>query len=71
MTGYMIAISGCYVCGGMFSYNVDLVPSYTDEAGVNRPICERCIAAINVEREKLGNPPFEILPGAYGPGEVG
>ena len=68
MTGYMIAVSGCYVCGGMFSYNVDLVPSFPDERGINQPICAKCIKTINEERAKKGNPPFTILPGAYEPG---
>ena len=70
MTGYMIAVSGCYVCGGIFQYNPDLVPSFPDNAGVNQPICAKCMLAINTERVKMGNAPFTILPGAYEPGSV-
>jgi hypothetical protein len=71
MPGYMIAMGGCYICGLFFEFNVDLVPSVPDSQGILQPICEECIKELNIERKKMGNPPFEILPGAYEPGEVG
>ena len=78
--GYMVAMSKCFGCGRMMSYNPDLVPSvrvsWTDEGpvadpnGVAEPICQACVDRANPRRVAGGLDPIEVLPGAYGPEEV-
>ena len=66
MTGYEIASGPCFVCGRIFTFNVELVPSYE-----NRPICEQCITHANEIREKAGAKLWPVDPRAYEPREVG
>jgi hypothetical protein len=67
---YMSAISPCFGCGQVFSYNPELVPSIRDEKGVRQPVCRDCIDRANPKRIANGLEPIVPLPGAYEPQEV-
>jgi hypothetical protein len=60
----------CWICGRLFQFHPDLVPSFRDEQGVRRPICALCMAHGNALREQEGLPPHPIRKGAYEPGPL-
>lgn len=72
---WMTVYGPCCLCGGLFHFNADQVPSIRgayregkfkpDPAGTKEPVCESCMALINAERAKHGLEPFPILPDAY------
>ena len=66
MSGYEIAIAPCLVCGHMFAFNPDKVPSHRVD-GKREPICSVCMETGNAERVRLGKPPHPIHPDAYFP----
>jgi hypothetical protein len=66
---WMVAISPCWSCGQVFSYNPDLVPSIPID-GVRQPICGKCVERANPRRIENGLEPIEVLPGAYEEQEV-
>lgn len=80
MSGGFIAAGRCFLCGRLFSFAPDLVPSVfvdretlippdvggTDFADAVRvPLCEDCVEIVNAERARVGNAPIVVLPGAY------
>lgn len=74
---FMFCSGHCLTCGGLFSFNPDLVPSVRvnaqgqpDPNGTREPICQNCMRLANEQREQRGLPPFPVLPGAYEPQEV-
>lgn len=76
---YMIAVSACFRCRKMFSYNPELVLNVTitsedtsDESmwGTG-PLCEPCVKDINEFRVTvLHLPPWEYHPNSYKSMEV-
>lgn len=62
--GAYFAMSPCFGCKAIFSYNPDLVPSVVVK-GRREPICADCVKAANPLREKNGLEPIVVLPGAY------
>jgi hypothetical protein len=62
--GDVFALSACYGCGGLFTYNPLLVPSLVVKR-TREPICRSCVEQANPERVARGLAPMEILPGAY------
>lgn len=56
----IIALGPCVICGTLFSFNPDRVPSYQ-----GMPICRTCVEAANVERVALGQTPIVIFPDSY------
>jgi hypothetical protein len=62
--GYVIALSPCYGCGQLFTYNPVRVPSVIVR-GSREPICERCLEAANPQRIARGLEPMVLFPGAY------
>ncbi len=56
----MFLTATCFGCGRLFTCNPNTVPSYE-----NQPICESCIARVNVEREKNGLPLWPVPDDAY------
>lgn len=67
--GYMVVIGNCYVCGELFGFNPDRVPSMRVQ-GVREPICRSCIGRINEARKRAGADPVVVDPEAYEPEEV-
>lgn len=67
--GYMFAMSGCFGCGRLFSFNPELVPSVMVK-GRREPICQECVDRANPVRIKNGLEPISVLPGAYDSQEV-
>lgn len=66
--GYAFAISHCFGCGGLFSYNPVRVPSIRDPATGNRePICQQCLERVNPIRIANGLQPIIPSPDAYEP----
>jgi len=61
---YMFCLGPCIVCGRMFSFNPELVPSVVVH-GQREPVCKTCIKRANPLREKNGLAPIHVLPGAY------
>ena len=60
------AISPCFGCGRVFTYNPDKVPSIPHpETGDKWPVCQACVDRANPERKKNGLPLIVPLPGAY------
>ena len=64
--GYEIAMGPCVVCGNLFAFNAERVPSI-EVQGAKRPICQSCVDEANPIREENGLPPIVPLPGAYEP----
>ncbi len=62
---YYYAVSECFGCGGLFSYNPHLVPSHRDAVGEKQPVCRHCVELVNPTRIKNGLEPIQVLPGAY------
>jgi heterodisulfide reductase subunit C len=77
---WMICTGSCVICGDIFDFNPDTVPSVRvtekdgelvpDPAGPRCPICRRCVEAGNRERELRGMEPIVVPEGAYGAQEV-
>ena len=65
--GYAFMVAGCYVCGGLFSFNPMKVPSIRDGNGVRQAVCRQCVEAANEIRKGKGFEPFPIADGAYEP----
>jgi hypothetical protein len=70
------ATGPCCLCGDVFSFNPELVPSIpVDEdgritpEGVKRPICAECVGLINGLRTEFAQPLIRVAPGAYGVAE--
>ena len=65
MTGGLLAVGPCVVCGGTFSFNAEKVPS-VDFAGARRPVCRDCVPAVNAELERQSRDDrLTILPDSY------
>jgi hypothetical protein len=63
--GYEIATGPCFICQQLFTFNVELVPSYE-----NQPICEECIIHANEIRAEAGRELWPVDPRAYEAREV-
>jgi hypothetical protein len=63
--GYFYTMGACINCGGIFSFNANLVPSSSALTGHREPICSNCIEHINSIRIEKGLEPIVPLPGAY------
>lgn len=61
---FATAMSPCYGCHRVFSYNPVAVPSITVN-GVREPICQNCVNLVNPKRIANGLPPIVPLPDAY------
>lgn len=66
---YMTAMSPCFGCRQLFSYNPDKVPSLRVN-GVREPVCKGCVERVNPVRIAKWLDPIVPLPGAYEPEEV-
>jgi hypothetical protein len=66
--GYLLALSPCYACKQLFSYNPRKVPSILVD-GAREPICLACVVRVNPRRIANGLDPIVPLPGAYEPCE--
>jgi hypothetical protein len=64
--GFVSAMSACFGCKQVFSYNPMRVPSVI-VSGSREPICRRCVEQANPRRLANGLPPIVPLPGAYEP----
>ena len=64
--GYAYAMSPCFGCKRIFSYNPMRVPSCTIN-GHREPICQDCVARVNPMRKANGLEPIVPLPDAYEP----
>lgn len=79
MSGFL-ASGRCFLCGCVFTFAPDLVPSvFVDrktlvppdiggtsiEDAIRVPLCEVCVGVVNRARASVGNDPIPILPGAY------
>lgn len=67
MSGYVIALSACGGCRGVFPYNPTKVPSLRDGAGVQWPICPACFECRQKYREAHGLEREPLEKDAYGP----
>jgi hypothetical protein len=54
------AVGSCVICGRLFAFDPDLVPTYTGE-----PMCALCIARVNVRRAEIGLPEHHVYPNTY------
>jgi hypothetical protein len=77
--GGFVAAGPCFLCGRIFTFAPDLVPSVpidpeTDlppdlggdaSRAISQPLCEQCVALVNPKRVALGLEPIPVLPGAY------
>lgn len=68
--GYVFCMGNCVHCGGLFSFNPDLVPSVVIN-GTRQPVCRKCVLWANERRAAKGLKLFDVLPGAYEAQEVG
>ncbi len=66
LNGYALVYSPCLVCKQVIGYNPHLVPSLRVN-GVKQPVCRNCLEIANRRREKNGDTPHPIMPGAYEP----
>ena len=67
--GYMYVVGHCIVCGVLFTFNAEHVPSVRVD-GDREPVCRDCIARANTQRIANGIPPIWIHSDAYEPQEV-
>ena len=67
--GFMTGLGPCYVCGRVFTFSVERVPSMRVD-GEREPVCQPCMVRVNRERKARGLPPHPVMAGAYGPDEV-
>ena len=58
--GYAFMTSRCGMCGNMFTYHPNYVPSLN-----NVPFCRRCVESANIIRVQQGLTPHSIHPRAY------
>lgn len=66
MTGFVTAMSPCFGCGGLMTYNPHKVPSIRDpRTGEREPICADCVERANPLRIANGLDPIVVLDGAY------
>jgi hypothetical protein len=68
--GYAFAMSPCFGCKGLFTFNPVRVPSIRIE-GTLQPICAGCVARVNPMRVANGLEPIVPHPDAYEPCEEG
>jgi hypothetical protein len=66
---WMMVIGPCILCGRIFEFNADRVPSAVVN-GKREPLCRACVERANPLRKEKGLPEIRILPGAYEPQEV-
>jgi hypothetical protein len=76
----MLGLGNCCICGRIFSFNPETVPSVVgmygdtgfrlDLAGKREPICLACMRRGNEMRVRNGKEPFEIPADAYEPEEI-
>ena len=66
----MQAFGPCGLCGETFSFNPLTVPSTSALTGEREPLCRACVDAVNEERQRRGDKPFEIAADAYDAAEV-
>lgn len=66
MTGYVSAMSPCFGCGRVFTYNPNRVPSIPIK-GVRQPVCLDCVHKVNPMRIKNGLAPIIPHRDAYEP----
>lgn len=64
--GYMIAMGNCAVCGNLFTFNPERVPSVRIN-GEKEPVCRPCMERVNILKREKGLPEFEIPEDAYEP----
>jgi hypothetical protein len=77
--GFAIVVGPCLVCGNPFGYNPLTVPSHPAKNGFpssnptdpKEPICSSCIAIVNEERRKAGQPEWPVYDDSYAPVEEG
>lgn len=69
MMAWLTCMGACVVCGKLFEFNPELVPSVLVN-GRKEPVCRTCIETANPKRKAKGLPEIPILPGAYDPQEV-
>ena len=62
--GYVFAMSPCFACGRVFSYNPHKVPSIRIQ-GVKQPVCRACVERVNPMRTANGMPEIVPDPEAY------
>ena len=65
----MTAMSECFGCHKVFTYNPNRVPSIRYN-GERQPVCQACVKIVNPRRIANGLEPIEVLPGAYEAEEV-
>lgn len=72
--GYAIVVSPCYCCEAPFGYNPHRVPSIPigpngqpSPTGDRKPLCRRCVEALNPVRVARGLDPIVIYPDSYEP----
>ena len=66
---FMVVIGECIICGIMFSFNHQHVPSLVVN-GVREPVCRDCMNRANAYLESHGREPHWIHPDAYEPEEA-
>ena len=62
--GFVLGLSPCFGCKGLFAYNPVKVPSIRVH-GVREPICATCVERANPERIARGLEPIVAAPDAY------
>lgn len=62
--GWMTCFGSCIVCDQPFSFNPHAVPSVRVN-GEREPICQNCIAAINIKRKLLHVAEIKVAEDAY------
>ena len=68
MTGHLFVLGPCGMCGQVFSFNAEHVPSFRPQPHRSRqPICADCVAAINPQRIANSLDPITPHPAAYEP----
>lgn len=74
--GYMYVLGPCLLCGRVFTFNPEHVPSIPwkngrpDPEGTREPICETCIVVVNDRRKSDGLDEWPVHPDAYEPAEA-
>lgn len=66
---FMVVLGRCAVCGQVFSFNPNKVPSVRVD-GKREPICRACIEMANKVRIDGGMEPFPVLEDAYEAEEI-
>jgi hypothetical protein len=68
--GFVFATGHCIVCGNLFTFAPDFVPSVRVN-GEKEPVCKSCVENANPIRKKNGLEPIRVHPNAYEPQEEG